>query len=208
MKKFINKIIDFYHSGDNAFYFSLLGPLIMGIIHLVSCINHFDVIVVSYCAFCFLIFLFKVWQWAITKYNLKPSNLIAGIISIVVILFPMMAAFVLTILYKDSPHYLFDWLIYAYALYGTIKMVFAVKKFLYKNKNEKDLVIAVFSLISALFTLQMMEFALIKTFDQNGDNSMYLVQLMTQGAIFIFSVVMVVLLIIKVIKKRQLNDNK
>lgn len=208
MKKLIKKIIDFYHSGDIAFYVSLIGPLTMGTIHLVASIIHFDWIVVNYCIFSYLMLLFRVWQWAIEKYHIKPSHYLAGVISLSIVLAPMMAAFILTILYKDAPHYIFDWFIYAYALYGTLKMVFAIKNLCKKEKTNRQYVLSFFGLISALYTIQMMEFSLIKTFSESGnDGSMYLMQLFTQGAIFIVSLIIIVLFIIRLIKQKPAGDS-
>lgn len=56
-----------------------------------------------------------------------------------IVIAPMMAAIVLTILYKDSPHYFIDWFIYAYALYGTLKMIFAIKNLVKKDKTDRPL---------------------------------------------------------------------
>ena len=208
MKKIIKKIIDFYHSGDIAFYVSLIGPLTMGTIHLVASIIHFDWIVVNYCIFSYLMLLFRVWQWTIEQYHLKPNHFVAGIISMLIVLAPMMAAFILTILYKDAPHYIFDWLIYAYATYGTIKMVFAIKNLCKKEKTNRQYVLSFFGLISALYTIQMMKFSLIKTFSESGnDGSMYLMQLFTQGAIFIVSLIIIVLFIIRLIKQKPAEDS-
>jgi len=208
VKKLIKKIIDFYHSGDIAFYVSLIGPLTMGTIHLVASIIHFDWIVVNYCIFSYLMLLFRVWQWAIEKYHIKPSHYLAGVISLSIVLAPMMAAFILTILYKDAPHYIFDWFIYAYATYGTLKMVFAIKNLCKKEKTNRQYVLSFFGLISALYTIQMMEFSLIKTFSESGnDGSMYLMQLFTQGAIFIVSLIIIVLFIIRLIKQKPAEDS-
>lgn len=206
MKKTINKIKDFYNKGDIAFYISLLGPFIMGTIHLVFVIVKFDWILVNYCIFSYLMLLFKVWQWAIEKHHIKPSHYLAGVISLSIVLAPMMAAFVLTILYKDSPHYFMDWFIYAYALYGTLKMVFAIKSLVKKDKTDRQYVLSFLGLIGALYTIQMMEFSLIKTFSESGDDgSMYSMQLLTQGAIFLFSLFLIGLFIYKAI---TLNKNK
>lgn len=118
----------------------------------------------------------------------------------------MMTAFVLTILYKDAPHYFVDWFIYAYALYGTVKMVFAIKNLVKKDKTNRQYVLAFLGLIGALYTIQMMEFSLIKTFSESGnDGSMYLMELFTQGAIFLFSLFVIGLFIYKAI---TLNKNK
>ena len=199
----MKKLIKFYQSADIAFYFSLLGPLVMGTIHLIASIIHFDWIVLNYCIFSYLILLFRVWQWAIEKYHIKPHPYLAAIISFVIILTPMMASFVLTILYKDAPFYIFDWLIYVYALYGTVKMVFAIISICKKNKTERQFVLSYLGLIGALYTMQMMEFNLIMTFSDGSDNAMYLMQLFTQGFIFLFSLFVIGLFIYKSIKLKQ-----
>lgn len=123
----------------------------------------------------------------------------------VIVLAPMMAAFVLTILYKDSPHYFIDWFIYAYALYGTLKMIFAIKSLVKKGKTDRQYVLSFLGLIGALYTIQMMEFSLIMTFSTETNNAMYLMQLFTQGAIFLFSLFVIGLFIYKV---KTLNKNK
>ena len=188
-----------------AFYVSLLGPFVMGTIHLVLVIIRFDWILANYCIFSYLMFLFKVWQWAIEKYHIKPSHYLAGAISMIIVLAPMMAAFVLTILYKDSPHYFIDWFIYAYALYGTLKMIFAIKSLVKKDKTDRQYVLSFLGSIGALYTIQMMEFSLIMTFSTETNNAMYLMQLFTQGAIFLFSLFVIALLIYKAI---TINKNK
>ena len=206
MKKLTKKIIDFYRSGNVAFYISLLGPLVMGTIHLIFVIIKFDWILVNYCIFSYLMLLFKVWQWAIEKYHLKPNNYLAGAISMFIVLSPMMAAFVLTIIFKDAPHYFLDWFIYAYAFYGTLKTIFAIKSLVKKDKTDRQYVLSFLGLIGALYTIQMMEFSLIKTFsDSEADQSMYLMQLFTQGAIFLFSLFVIGLFIYKA---TTLNKNK
>ena len=206
MKKAINRIKDFYNKGEISFYISLLGPLVMGTIHLVFVIIKFDWILVNYCIFSYLMLLFKVWQWAIEKYHIKPNHYLAGAISMFIVLTPMIVAFVLTILYKDAPHYFIDWFIYAYALYGTLKMIFAIKSLVKKDKTDRQYVLSFIGLIGALYTIQMMEFSLIKTFSESeNDGSMYLMQLFTQGAIFLFSLFVIGLFIYKVI---TLNKNK
>ena len=197
MFELIKKI---FKNNDVRFIISLVGPLVMGTINLVSIIMHFDWIFLNYSIFAYLMALIKVWFWAIDKYKIKPTHYSAGVISLLLILAPMMAALVLTIRYKDEPHYIFDWFIYAYALYGTIKMVFAVKNMTKKDKTISEYVLTYFSMISALYTIQMMEFALIKTFDTNpSNNSMYVLELFSQGAIFVFVIVVMLIFVFKAV---------
>lgn len=179
----------------------------MGTIHLVFVIIKFDWILVNYCIFSYLMALFKVWQWAIEKFHLKPNHFIAGIISMFVVLAPMMAAFVMTIMFKDAPHYFWDWLVYAYALYGTLKMVFAIRDLAKKNKTNRQYVLSFLGLVGALYTMQMMEFNLIMTFSNGSDNAMYMMQLFSQGAIFLFSLFVIGLFIYKSISfSKKSND--
>lgn len=203
----INKesIKEIYHKNNLDFYFSLAGPFIMGTIHLVSVLMHFDWIALNYCLFAYLMLLFKVWQWAIEKYGFKPKAYIAGILSIIVILAPMMASFVLTILYQDAPHYILDWFIYVYALYGTIKMTNAIIKISKKEtKTERMFVNTWLGLVNALYTIQMMEFKLITTFEEGGtDQSMMYMQWFSQGAIFLFT-----LFVLSLFIKKTINQNK
>lgn len=90
---------------------------------------------------------------------------------------------------------------YANALYGTLKMVFAIKSLVKKDKTQRQYVLSYLGLLAALYTIQMMEFSLIKTFlDKSQDNSMYLMQLFSQGAIFIFSIAVILLFLKKYIR--------
>ncbi len=74
------------------------------------------------------------------------------------------------------------------------------------DKTDRQFVLSFLSLIGALYTIQMMEFSLIKTFSESGnDGSMYLMQLFTQSAIFLFSLFVIGLFIYKAI---TLNKNK
>ncbi len=208
MKRIVNRIKEIYSMGDVSFFCSLIGPLTMGTIHLVATILHFDWIVVNYCVFSYLMALAKTWQWAITKFRLQPNHYVAGAISVAALIAPMMASIVLTIRYQDAPHYIFDWLVYAYALYGTIKMVLAIMHLAKKEKDDRQFVLAFLGMIAALYTIQMMEFKLIM-FASNGEvgTDMYLMQLFTQGAVFLFAAFVIGFFIYKVCKNGARRQN-
>jgi hypothetical protein len=53
-----------------------------------------------------------------------------------------------------------------------------------------------------------MEFALIKTFSVTQNETMFILQLMTQGAIFILAIVLMICLFYKRIKKTKNNNRK
>lgn len=77
-------------------------------------------------------------------------------------------------------------------------MIFAIISLVKKDKTDRQYVLSFFGLIGALYTIQMMEFSLIKTFsDSEADQSMYLMQLFTQGAIFLFLLFVIGLFIYK-----------
>jgi len=200
---------EIYNKYDLKFYMSLLGPLGMVIIHLISIIFYFDWIIFNYLIFSLLMLLFKSWIELNEKYNMKINPLIIGSISLLLILGPMMTSFIMTIMYKDTIKYIFFWVIYAYATYGTMKMTLAIINLLKKNKNKKAFVESFLGLVGALYTIQMMEFALIYSFKEDGDNNIIYVMWITQAVIFIVTVLIIILFIIKYIihlKNRNIKD--
>ncbi len=108
---------------------------------------------------------------------------------------------VLTIIEKDKPQYLFYWMIYAYAFYGTIKIVTAIKSVFKKNKSERERVLSIFSMISALFTIELIEFALISTFG-NGDN-LFIIKFLYQGFVVIIITIYIIFLTYQQLKLRN-----
>ncbi len=176
-------------------------------IHLISVCIRFEWTTFNYCLFCYLVALFLVWQWAIEKFSIKPNPFLAATISLLILIIPMMVSFILTIKFKEKPYYIFDWLVYAYALYGTLKMIFAIRKRVKWRKGEsvRDNINSWISVISALYTLQMMEFRLIVFVagDEPVSQSMYVMQLATQGLIFLFASFVLALFIIKFILSVQ-----
>jgi len=200
---------EIYNKYDLKFYMSLLGPLGMVIIHLISIIFYFDWIIFNYLIFSLLMLLFKSWIELNEKYNMKINPLIIGSISLLLILGPMMTSFIMTIMYKDTIKYIFFWVIYAYATYGTMKMTLGIINLLKKNKNKKAFVESFLGLVGALYTIQMMEFALIYSFKEDGDNNIIYVMWITQAVIFIVTVLIIILFIIKYIihlKNRNIKD--
>ena len=180
----------------------------MGTIHLVFTILKFDWIFLNYCIFSYLMALAKVWQWAIEKHGAKPSHYAAGIISMFLALAPMMAAIVLTIMNKDETHFFQGWLVYAYATYGTLKMVFAIKDMAKKNKSDREYVLSFLGLVVAFYTVQMMETNLIASFSGGTDEAMHMLQLFTQGAIFLFALFVIGLFVQKAITSKKRSESR
>ncbi|MBO5528007.1 MAG: hypothetical protein J6A47_01635 [Bacilli bacterium] len=202
----VSKLKEYCLRHDIAIYISLLGSLIMGTIPLVSVLLKFDWASLNYCIFSYLMAVSVAWQWAIEKFHVKPHPYVAAIISMALIIAPMMASFVLTILSKDAPVSSTNWLIYIYALYGMTKMVLAIRDIVRKRKSPKQYALSFLGLSSALYTMQMMEISLIAAFGDSQDNAMYMLQLFTQGAIFLISLFMVEMLVYKTLAKKRDQD--
>ena len=72
------------------------------------------------------------------------------------------------------------------------------------NRTPREYVITWLGLISAAYTIQMMEFRLIKFVDgASSTESMYLMQLFTQGAIFIFALIVIYLFVRKYLSYKK-----
>lgn len=132
----------------------------------------------------------------------KRRLFLVGAVSLAVLVIPMTVAMVKTIREKDAPVYFFFWMIYLYATYGTVKFIMAIRT-RHKARKNGDVcngVLSWITLVSALYTMQMMEFALIATFDTSRSRSMMIMQYLTHGAILIFTLFIIVHLITAFIK--------
>ena len=188
-------------------YASVAGSLIMGTIHLTATIRNFSWLTFNYCLFCYLLALIRILLTWFEKTERKSRIYLAGALSHAVLLIPMTVAMVKTILEKDAPAYIFFWMIYLYATYGTVKFILAVRS-RHKARKSRDAyggVISWLSLVSAAYTLQMMESALISTFDTENHYSMILLQYFSHGAILFFCCAIVVHLYIK-FKKQERSE--
>ena len=82
-------------------------------------------------------------------------------------------------------------------------MVFAVRGLARKEKTDRQYVTAFLSFVGALYTMQMMEFNLIMTFAGGSNNAMYMMQLFSQGFIFLFALFVVSLFVFKAIQRKN-----
>lgn len=209
MKELFKKINSIYHSHNIDFYCSLLGPLTMFIIHLISVMMHFEWLTFNYALFFLLMIFIKTFLFFDEKYDWKINTYLVAAISTVFLSIPMMVSFILTILYRDAPSYIFEWLIYAYALYATIKIVVAIRKRIKAKygETERTYVSSWIGLVGALYTLQMLEFRLIKFVEgDNVSDQMYMMQLFTQGLIFLFAVFVVILFVYRFMNNKKTAD--
>ena len=195
MNKTIDRIRKECPEREIPFFASLAGSFAMGTLHLINTLKNFSWLTFSYALFCYLMMFGRVLIWHAGRKKSQNLYLYAALI-VLAVLIPMAAALVETIFNRDTPVYLFDWLVYGYALYGTVKMVTSIMK-LKKNRNaeaDEQKALAWLSLISACYTLFMMEFTLIRTFSEAQDlPRMYPVIMGSNFAILILTVVTMVM---------------
>lgn len=191
----ITKIRDYWQKNNLGFYASVAGSFAMGTIHLISLIVEFSWLTFNYMLFCYMIMLIRVLIYYLAKKNSNYLYLI-GAVCVLLLLVPLGVSLVKTITDRDAPVYFFDWLIYGYATYGTYKMVLAIVR-LAKVKKEPNVeanLLSWISLISASFTLFMMQFLLSKTFGTvEEEDTMFTLLLLTHGAILILTIFVIFL---------------
>lgn len=187
---------------------SVAGPLIMGTAHLAATVSRFSWLTFNYCLFSYVLVAVRLILTAVSERRGERRTYLAGALSLFALSIPMTVAMVKTILEKGAPVYLFFWFIYAYAAFGTVKLVLAIRERYRAHRSGGALreVTSQISLVAAFYTLQMMEFALIATFDTDVSYSMLLMQYFTHGAIVLFTGCVIVRLMVKWAKggkKRQ-----
>lgn len=197
--KTIDKIKSLYQNESVKFILSIIGSFFMGTLHLIASVIDFSWLTFNYCLFCYvLVAIFAILN-RLDQGESKPRLYIVGAVCLMALAIPMTVAMVKTILERETPVYRFDWLIYGYAAYGTIKFVLAIRSLhiLRKNKIIYPIVTSWISLIDAAFTIQMMEFALISTFETERSYAMVVMQYLTHGAIIIFTIFVTIHFIIE-----------
>ena len=190
------------------FILKLIPILILGIIHLVEIIFHFDFIIMNYAIICFLLALANVWLFAIERLNAKPNMYVAGIISVVLIIIIMSSSLSLTIL-RTPLNFKVLWMIAGYIIYVLFRLAFSISRLSNKKKkSDRGYVSAYIGLLGALYALQMMIFRitahLIKDLNNMPLGATIFLSI-SQGLIIIFALVVVILFIKKAIeyKNRQ-----
>ena len=116
---------------------------------------------------------------------------------------------VMTILNKNAPNYLYEYFIYAYALYAFIKISVSIKNLIkYKKENDVQRILTWFSLVAALFTLFMLEFSMIRTFAKTDASSLYILEMFFQGIIIAIVIALIIYFIRENIKNNRTNKNE
>ena len=204
--KIIKKVNDFkiiYQEKQLGYWLSLFGSLLMEFISLLNTLISYSIITLFYAIFAFSIFFIKMVIRFLEKKDKEKLVLLFSSISMFILSIPLVMSMILTILFKEKTVYLFFWMIYAYATYGTIKMTTTIigLKRSYKMNNPFIKANSYFSFIGALYTIQMMQFALISNFGEDED--LHVLQMMTQGIIFLICIYLGFNLFLSYIKKRK-----
>ena len=194
----IYELIKFYKSKELGFYFSLAGLITLGVLNTITTINCFSWLSLNYAL---VYYLFAIIRIILRLQKNNRHIYIIGALSFIVIAAPLIASMVLTILEREKPVYYFYWVIYAYSLYGTVKIVVAIKNYFKKDKTDYDSVLSILNLVSALFTIELLEFSLISTFGQ--EDKLLLLQLSFQGFIVVFVFYCIIHLLCIYIKKNK-----
>lgn len=192
--KVIDRLKSLYQNEVVAFILAIIGSFVMGTIHLVAAISEFSWLTINYCLFCYALVAIIAVLTRLNQSEEKHRLYIVGAVCLMILMIPMTVAMVKTILERETPVYFFDWLIYVYATYGTVKFVLAIRSLHLARKKATvyPIVTSWISVIDAAFTIQMMEFALISTFETERSSAMILMQYFTHGAIIIFSIFVII----------------
>ena len=205
IKKGYIKLKRIYQTKKLNYWLSILGSLIIGTMSIINTLMSFSSFTLYYAIFAFSLAIIKLISMFLKKVNMGNGILLYGSISLIFLSFPLVLSLIETILYKDKVEYIFFWIIYAYALYGTIKFVNAIIG-LNKNKKLKNNYLKInsyFAFIGALYTIQMMEFSLIATFGEGED--LFILQMFTLGTIFAICILLSVKMFVEYVKNKKMK---
>lgn len=200
----VNSIKEIWKKYELGFYCSLAGSLIMGTIHLVSTIISFSWLSFNYMLFCYLIMLARVFIWYLHHKN-KNAFYLSGAIWLILILIPLGVSLFKTITDKEVTIFIFDWIIYGYAFYAFFKLILGFINLSKKEKRQKaELnVLSWMSLISALFTMFMLEFTMLRTYIEGDIGSMWILEFAFQIVTLSITLFAVGLFIFRTIKTKS-----
>lgn len=216
LKEKVNKLKKYIENKNLDFYFSITISIIVAIFNLFLTIFSYSSYFLMYTIFYFLLVIFRI---IIFKFNKKYKNNNKSIrylylltaLSILLLISPMINAFISTFNFRETYHYIFYWIPYVYGLFSLVKLVNTIE-FIYKERKSKDaykICIKHLTVLSTLYTLQMLEFALIRLNEDLLDTNIYYFELYTQGLIFLICIVTIIHLIILFFttnKKKQKNQ--
>ena len=173
---------------------------------MVSIIIEFSWLSLNYMMFCYIfIAIMLVVRYLINKDKMTITYLVVAI-SFIILLIPLTVTLVETIKSGGKPNFIFDWIIYGYALFAFLKMGFAIKDLVQKKKSNSE-IFGWLNIIYSVFTMYMLEVALIATFGE-GDISMLYMEIASLVAIMLLNVYLIVKYFVLYNKvKRRIENN-
>ncbi len=201
----IKNIKNIWENYNLGFYCSILGSFAMGTIHLIVTVNNFTYLTLNYMMFCYLLVLIRIFIWLLRNKEKSKLMYLVTAISLILLLIPLGVSLTKTFTDRDKPIYIFDWLVYGYALFAFLKLGFAIKN-LIKRKSTGMESNSWVSIVGASFTIFMLEFTLIKTFT-NDATSMFPTIIATQIAIIVLTFFIIFFQFFKYFKYKKNNDS-
>ena len=128
LKEKANKLKKYIENKNLDFYFSIKISIIVAIFNLFLTIFSYSSYFLMYTIFYFLLVIFRI---VIFKYNKKYKNNNKSIrylylltaLSILLLISPMISAFISTFNFRETYHYVFYWIPYVYGLFSLVKLV-------------------------------------------------------------------------------------
>ncbi len=208
----ISKIKNIWEKYNLGFYGYVLGSFIMGTIHLIMICMSFSWLVFNYMLFCYIMMAIRLVIWYADKKSETKKTYLIGAISLFIILIPLTVSLIKTILDREYKPFIFEWLIYAYALFAFTKLIVGIVK-LVKARDTGDSIVILcwFNIVDALFTMFMLEFTMIRAFNEVGDNSLLIIEYVFQAfiiALTVFITIMFFVRHLRLINKIEKSDQK
>ena len=207
----INKIYHnfetIYHKYNLNIIASIIGNLFMAILNLILIINGGSLFLIGAILFYLFMSILRGTSFIFYKKDksIRKIGLFYAISStFIYLLIPSLLAYVLS--EKEYQPFFIDWFIYAYALYATLKMVFA---FVHIKKTfvEKDIYlidIKVSNLVLAFYTIFLLAFNLINAYG-SMDNEMFGIMIFI-NVLVIISAIIALIIMYRILKWGKNND--
>lgn len=205
MKRTINRLSQFARDKNLALLATLGGSLAMATLHFVGVALKFDWTTLNYGIFCLGMFGSKAALFFVAQSRKRRLAYLSSALCVTALTVPMIASILLTVLFRQAPVYPFEWIVYAYAFYGTVKTVLAVRGLVRTRKRPQTLafILAMFNLVGAAYTVKMLEWRLINFAGGSGSESMMTLQMFTQGAVFALTVAVAAILFVKYVQTKK-----
>ncbi len=167
VKNLYIKYNNYYHKYNLNIVASIFSNLFMAVLNLILIIKGGSKFLIATVLFYLSMSIIRSLSFYLYKKN-KSMSLIAKFYAIsstfCYILIPFLLIYILTT--KQYKPFIFEWFIYAYAFYATLKIIFAFMH-IKKTFNQKDIYlidIKMSNLVIAFYTLLLMAFYLIHAY--------------------------------------------